>query len=306
MYNDLISQDPLLSEQVKLVGIGKSIHLSYLVNWTSASNVAVCADEFPYQAWTDWDAAQRDLYILDSQGNVAYHENITGGFDSNEISDLIIGLLPETSTCDEIETEYYSYNIGSYAECGTDSDCHIENGACGEGLGACYYSVNDFYDSSAIDSLVEEWIDQNCMEGVCDCLGVPSAVCNEGICDTTYCEEANPAGCFQTGCDEGYECIDYFEIDEQNCIPSSCSCDVFIGDWICIEDCNGGICYPIQVSGDVNNDGQINVLDIVLLVGFILGNDNPSEGEYSSSDLNNDGNLNVLDVVSLVGIILDN
>jgi hypothetical protein len=57
--------------------------------------------------------------------------------------------------------------------------------------------------------------------------------------------------------------------------------------------------------GDINADGEINVLDVVQLVGFILGTSNPSDTQIASGDLNGDGVLNVLDVVALVNIILD-
>ena len=43
------------------------------------------------------------------------------------------------------------------------------------------------------------------------------------------------------------------------------------------------------------------MLDIVLLVGMILGN---SEADFIG-DMNQDGILNVLDVVLLVGIVLN-
>jgi hypothetical protein len=56
--------------------------------------------------------------------------------------------------------------------------------------------------------------------------------------------------------------------------------------------------------GDINADGEINVLDVVQLVGFILGTSNPNDTQIASGDLNGDGVLNVLDVVALVNIIL--
>jgi len=54
--------------------------------------------------------------------------------------------------------------------------------------------------------------------------------------------------------------------------------------------------------GDMNSDGDLNVLDIVLLTNLILS------GDYSNpaGDLNQDGNQNILDIVSLVNLILDN
>ena len=55
--------------------------------------------------------------------------------------------------------------------------------------------------------------------------------------------------------------------------------------------------------GDVNFDNEINILDVVLMVSFILGE--PSdEYELLASDINQDGSVNILDVVALVNIIL--
>jgi uncharacterized protein (TIGR02145 family) len=57
------------------------------------------------------------------------------------------------------------------------------------------------------------------------------------------------------------------------------------------------------ILGDVNFDNEINVLDIVLMVSFILG-EPTDEYEYSAADINQDGLINILDVVQLVNIIL--
>jgi len=56
--------------------------------------------------------------------------------------------------------------------------------------------------------------------------------------------------------------------------------------------------------GDVNQDGIIDVLDLVRLVGIILNNYNPTDIEYTLSDLNDDGIVDVLDIVTIVNIIL--
>ena len=53
--------------------------------------------------------------------------------------------------------------------------------------------------------------------------------------------------------------------------------------------------------GDLNEDGVINILDIVLLVNIILSSD-----YTSNSDMNADGTINVLDVVLLINIVLGN
>ena len=53
--------------------------------------------------------------------------------------------------------------------------------------------------------------------------------------------------------------------------------------------------------GDINLDGQINIIDIVLVVEIILDSDN----EYNLlGDLNEDGIINIIDVVQLVNLII--
>ena len=55
--------------------------------------------------------------------------------------------------------------------------------------------------------------------------------------------------------------------------------------------------------GDMNDDGVVNVLDVVLLVNSVLNGD--SANDYPQADVNGDGTLNVLDVVLLINIILE-
>ena len=59
------------------------------------------------------------------------------------------------------------------------------------------------------------------------------------------------------------------------------------------------------MQGDVNEDSVLNVLDIVIIANFVLGNDTPSASEFSTADLNNDGVLNILDIVTLTNLILE-
>ena len=58
--------------------------------------------------------------------------------------------------------------------------------------------------------------------------------------------------------------------------------------------------FDTRTLGDINDDGVINVVDVILLVNLILNNE-----EYDSdADLNNDQVLNVIDIVELVNIII--
>ena len=68
--------------------------MSSLSNWTNGNDASVCSDTSPYLIWNDWDASQRDLYVLDHEGNVVFHENVTGGIPS-DLSSLIMDLIDQ-------------------------------------------------------------------------------------------------------------------------------------------------------------------------------------------------------------------
>ena len=53
--------------------------------------------------------------------------------------------------------------------------------------------------------------------------------------------------------------------------------------------------------GDLNSDGELNILDIVILANLILAEDSSNP----AGDLNNDGLQNILDIVLLINIILN-
>jgi len=68
--------------------------MSFLGNWINGNDASVCADNSPYPTWSAWGAVQRDLYILDHEGNIVFHENVTGGLPSN-LSSMVINLIEE-------------------------------------------------------------------------------------------------------------------------------------------------------------------------------------------------------------------
>lgn len=57
--------------------------------------------------------------------------------------------------------------------------------------------------------------------------------------------------------------------------------------------------------GDADLNGIINILDVVIVIEFILGDSQPSGNQLAISDINQDGNLDVLDIVDLVELILE-
>ncbi len=74
---------------------------------------------------------------------------------------------------------------------------------------------------------------------------------------------------------------------------------------------NAGVAVSMLVSGDpsmagdINGDESINIQDIIILINFILGTDDPDTGEFNAADINSDGVLNIQDIILVVNLILD-
>ena len=61
-----------------------------------------------------------------------------------------------------------------------------------------------------------------------------------------------------------------------------------------------------NVVGDINNDGIVDVTDLVQLVNIIMEVTTPTEVEQDLADLNEDGIIDVLDIVEMVNTIMGN
>ena len=99
-----------------------------------------------------------------------------------------------------------------------------------------------------------------------DCSEYLGYVWNGENCSTVY------------GCDMGDDAPSFFDTFEE--------CDIE--------------CSNYAALGDINNDGNINVLDVISMVNFVISDANYTE----YSDLNFDGIINVIDVVALVSLIV--
>ena len=60
----------------------------------------------------------------------------------------------------------------------------------------------------------------------------------------------------------------------------------------------------VSLQGDVNLDETINIQDVILLIGQVLGNTSLNELQIEQADLNNDNVIDVLDIVNVVSKIL--
>ena len=103
------------------------------------------------------------------------------------------------------------------------------------------------------------------------------------VCGTvTFCEDTNGA-CSDTS---GEVCAVAGDTGTSECVDEGPDCPSEAG------------------SGDVNGDGEANVLDIVTIVNVILGGEFADECAAAAADVNGDGEANVLDIVQIVNGIL--
>ena len=61
--------------------------------------------------------------------------------------------------------------------------------------------------------------------------------------------------------------------------------------------------FVVDLYGDVNFDGSLDITDVIIMVNFVLGQPRTEEEELTA-DMNQDEVLNILDVIQLVGEIL--
>ena len=61
---------------------------------------------------------------------------------------------------------------------------------------------------------------------------------------------------------------------------------------------------PEGLMGDVTGDGILDVVDLVQLVGVVMGNETLTDEEFQLGDLNQDGSINVVDITALINLIL--
>ena len=72
--------------------------------------------------------------------------------------------------------------------------------------------------------------------------------------------------------------------------------------WVHLEYENNllTIFYP----NDINNDGDWNILDILLTINFIMGQIDPDAEQSFLADMNQDGYIDILDIIMMVNFIL--
>ena len=220
--------------------------MNWLDNWTEDNDASVCADQSGfagYAVWNEWEASQRDLFILNHEGNLVFHENVTGGLPSN-LESLVIDLvnqIPEDCDPDLMCGEAITCCDGLlYPTTCCSENCDESIGECGECIDG---EINNDNPCNPMECWEGQWV-----EIIIDCaeqMGVP---CEGGVYVTP------PEGvCCST-------CVQYGDSNADGIVNVL---DVVVMVNLVLS---GG--YD-EVT-DMNGDGILNVLDVVLLVGIIL------------------------------------
>ena len=59
-----------------------------------------------------------------------------------------------------------------------------------------------------------------------------------------------------------------------------------------------------ELTGDVNNDGNVNIDDVTSIINYLLSSDS-SQVQITNADIDGDGDITISDVTALIGILLN-
>jgi len=139
----------------------------------------------------------------------------------------------------------------------------------------------------------------------CSCPNDQNPECGDGYCNGDESIENCSSDCTVNGCNTNGQVDDCYDDD---CCPISWVGDGYpdceepnnFGCDLSCYDNDGGDCEGEILLGDINNDGEINILDIVETVNLIF------DSEYNSiADMNNDNNIDILDVIAMIQVIIN-
>ena len=230
-------------------------------NWVEDITIEDCSD-----ISNSSECYQTDQCLWYSAGSYGYwYDNCYGGtyeVDNSYCEDI---QTPEPPICSDIDTEEECNHPFHGDGCQWVDDGEVEIGQC---------SDFDNSENGCNDYSGECYWDEDITYG--SCASYPQGTCN------------SVPGCYWD-CSSWYTWVCW-------CLGSEVIIDT---DCVGEYEINTGYCTEAYNLGDVNLDGDLNVIDIVELVTIILN------AEYSASgDVNQDGTNNIVDIISLVNIVL--
>ena len=128
-----------------------------------------------------------------------------------------------------------------------------------------------------------------------ECVGDMMSSETTNCCNVCNCEDPPEPPNILMGCTDQNACNYTPEAteDDGTCITDNCC------------RCDEIPCELIAGSGDMDNDGAVNIQDIIIIVNFVLGTTEFNSCETAAADYNQDGLVDILDLIAMVGIILE-
>jgi len=207
--------------------------------------------------------------------------------------------------------------------CNTGEDSPYWNMTCGDCNGDAngYAMVDDCGDCQlayCYDYITHESNFDTPCDGATEVLVMPDSPSNplwNSGCDPNACPDDQVEDCAGVCggfamvddcgvCSDNYYCYDYVTHQTNTDFPCDGPTEMMVmpddpSNPYWNSECSG--CTP----GDVINDGSIDVLDVVAIVSYILGNNPLDPDVIDCADYVQDGSVDVLDVVAIVNIIID-
>ena len=119
----------------------------------------------------------------------------------------------------------------------------------------------------------------------------------------------------QGGCLDQFACnyLDEYDFQFGDCIFAEFNFDCDGNCIVQVDEC--GLCGGSGSNGDVNLDGEVNIIDITFLIEYILAYGNPNiqvdfdmltDIQECIADINQNNEINISDVIHILIFILDN
>ena len=257
------------------------------------------AEIYPYRS------ALWQKFLVESQGDSSIIRNIWEGYGVEYATGEPVNLFPiNNNSIRDISNNEYDIN-DAY------KDYAIWRYFTGDrSLGSSYFNESSYYCESTLLNL-ENSIDDISISNKGGTKYVSLPLNDVNLKLTTQIPDYLKALYLSIDNNESINIID-FEINELEEFLSYTPEDliehtiIFYSAYVNLND---SIYFDLELldylSGDINFDQDLNVLDVVLLVNFALQETFPSNLELQVGDLNLDGVLNILDVVQLISQILD-
>ena len=245
-------------------------------------------DEVTLQFFYTCLSADAPSYVVSSDGNYCDYINIS--WESPEDTEGLLGynLYRDQELINQLGIDEFNFTDYGATQGIVHEYCVVSINECGESEQSCntgYRKTNpgSIESVDATDGLFQDYV-----------------FVTWGTSESASSYKIYRDGIWLGVTESSLEYFDYyidFGYEHNYCIEGINECGE--SDW----ECDAG--YGGMGLGDINSDGYVDVLDIVVLVNIIMDYVNPTTSQIWASDLNNDNEINIQDIILLVNIILD-